>query len=447
MNQYLFFPLICLFLLSTPAKAQSPSKPNILVILTDDLGIGDVSCYGGKNIQTPAIDQLSSEGLRLTQFYANSTVCSPSRASILTGRYPDLAGVPGVIRQNKENSWGFLNDELPMMPTFFKSSGYHTAMIGKWHLGFNAPHVPHHKGFDLFKGYLGDMMDDYYTHLRGGINWMRHNNAEIQPTGHATDIFTNWTIEYLQERRKEKKPFLLYLAFNAPHFPIQPPADWLQKVRDREPGIPPARAANIALVEHLDHSIGRIIESLKKNGQYENTIIVFTSDNGGSLAHAQSNGELNGGKQNMLEGGIRVPTIIVWKNKIMAGSTSGRPGLGMDLLPTLAAMTNTNLKSSFDGISLWNDWQNGKQTDERTLFWVRREGPPHAGLAYYAARKGSLKILQNNPFQPFQFYDLSTDPLEKQPLKTTNDPRYQELIKSLMEHIRQSGAVPWQGKE
>ena len=439
--------LIALCLNTLVAVAQPGAKPNILIILADDLGTGDVSCFGGKNIRTPNIDQLSAEGLRLTQFYANSTVCSPTRAALLTGRYPDLAGVPGVIRQQKQNSWGFLNDELPMMPSFFKSAGYHTALIGKWHLGYKAPHLPNQKGFDLFKGFLGDMMDDYYTHRRDGINWMRHNDTEIDPKGHATDIFTNWTIEYLSERKKQSKPFLLYLAFNAPHFPIQPPAEWLKKINEREPDISPARAANIALVEHMDHAIGRIIEALKQNDQFNNTIILFTSDNGGSLPHAQSNGDLNGGKQDMLEGGIRVPTIAVWKNHIQPGSTSKRPGMSMDILPTLASMSNTNLKGVFDGISLWSDWQTGKESEERTLFWVRREGPPHAGLAYYAARKGSFKILQNNPFQPFQFYDLDKDPLEKQPLKTAGDPHYKALVGELMEHIRKSGAVPWQGRE
>ena len=291
--------------------------PNVLIILADDLGYGDLSCQGAPDMQTLNIDYLSEQGITFTNFYANCTVCSPSRASLLSGMYPDMVGVPGVIRQNKENNWGYLAEDALLLPEALNAMGYHSAIIGKWHLGLESPNTPTEKGFDFFKGFLGDMMDDYRTHLRGGINWMRHNNMEIDPEGHATDIFTDWTIEYLTERKRDKQSFFLYLAYNAPHFPIQPPQEWLDRVKKREKDISDKRAKNVAFIEHLDFSIGRVMQTLKETGLADNTLVVFTSDNGGALWHAQSNGKLRGGKQDMYEGGIRVPTFFYWKSRII----------------------------------------------------------------------------------------------------------------------------------
>ena len=157
--------LVCNF-----SQAQTEQKPNIIVILVDDLGYGDLSCQGGTDIQTPHIDKLFEKGIRFNQFYANSTVCSPTRASLITGRYPDMVGVPGVIRTQEKNSWGYLTENSINLPDKLKEAGYHTALVGKWHLGLESPNRPNERGFDHFHGFLGDMMDDYYTHLREGNN-------------------------------------------------------------------------------------------------------------------------------------------------------------------------------------------------------------------------------------------------------------------------------------
>ena len=164
------FLIISFFLLSGIYGQPKPTAtpPNILCILVDDLGYGDLACQGASDMRTPHIDRLAAEGLTFTHFYANSTVCSPSRASLLTGRYPDMVGVPGVIRQNLENSWGYLDPAATLLPQVLRPAGYHTAIIGKWHLGLEPPNTPIKRGFDYFKGFLGDMMVDYRTHLRGG---------------------------------------------------------------------------------------------------------------------------------------------------------------------------------------------------------------------------------------------------------------------------------------
>ena len=171
---------------SFTVSASAASKPNWSAS-SDDLGYSDLSSFGGTDIRTPAIDGLMQAGLRFDQFYSNCTVCTPTRASLLTGRYPDLVGAPGVIRQWDKDSWGYFNPTGPTMPELMRKAGYHTGMIGKWHLGFESPNVPNDRGFDFFHGFLADMMDDYWTHLRGGVNWMRRNNQEVKAKGHATE--------------------------------------------------------------------------------------------------------------------------------------------------------------------------------------------------------------------------------------------------------------------
>ncbi len=213
--------------------------------------------------------------MRFTNFYANSSVCSPTRAALLSGKYPDLVGVPGVIRTHADDSWGYLHPKAVLLPQILKNAGYQTALVGKWHLGLTAPNLPNQRGFDYFHGFTGDMMDDYNTHLRWNNNYMRLNDQEINPTGHATDLFTNWSVEYIQHQAKSDKPFFLYVAYNAPHVPVQPPAEWLNKVKAREKNSTDKRANLVALIEQMDAGIGEVVKALKKSGAYSNTIIVF----------------------------------------------------------------------------------------------------------------------------------------------------------------------------
>jgi arylsulfatase A-like enzyme len=427
------------------SKSDQSNQPNILLIFTDDLGYGDLSIQGATDLQTPNIDAIAKEGMIFKNFYANSPVCSPSRAALLTGKYPDLVGVPGVIRQVEENSWGYFAEHAVTLPQMLSEAGYHTGMVGKWHLGYEKPNIPNLRGFTFFKGFLGDMMDDYWTHLRGGENWMRDDEAVINPDGHATDIFTDWAIEYLQDRKEKEQPFFLYLAYNAPHFPIQPPQEWLDKVLERENNLDEKRAKNVALIEHLDYNVGRVMNALDETDFDENTLVIFTSDNGGAMEYAQSNGPLRGSKQQMYEGGIRVPFFARWKGKIAPGSNSDNVGMLMDLLPTICEIADMQVKHTIDGISLLPTlWGQEQVTDDRHLFWVRREGWDYGGQAYYAARYKGYKILQNSAYEPLQFFHVDEDELENAPLRSADNEVYGELRRALQEHVRQSGAVPWQ---
>lgn len=435
-----FTILLSINILHSAGKA----KPNIIVILVDDLGYGDLSCQGGTDIQTPNIDRLFDKGMKFTNFYANCTVCSPTRASLITGCYPDKVGVPGVIRTNENNSWGYLNENAITLPQLLKTAGYETAIIGKWHLGLESPNKPNERGFDFFHGFLGDMMDDYWTHLRHGNNYMRLNDKEIKPEGHATDIFSNWAIDYVNSAKEKDSPFFLYLAYNAPHFPIQPPESWYTKVRKREPDIPEKRAKNVAFVEHLDFGIGRVLEALKESGLEKNTIVIFSSDNGGSLSRMQSNGNLRGGKQDMYEGGIKVPTCFVWKDKIKHNSRSDNLGLTMDIFPTLCEISEIPVEHSIDGISLYRTLLGKDQvTDSRAVYFVRREGGNYGGLSYYAVLQGKYKLLQNTPFENMQLFNLETDPKEQIPLSTNSD-KFRDLRYKLSQHIKAAGAIAWQ---
>lgn len=421
------------------------SRPNILVILADDLGYGDLSAYGATDLRTPNIDKLIAAGMRLYSFYANCPVCSPTRASLLTGRFPDLVGVPGVIRTHITDNWGYLFPQAVLLPQLLKRAGYHTAIVGKWHLGLASPNTPNERGFDHFHGFLGDMMDDYYTHRRHGFNYTRLDNREIDPEGHATDLFTQWAIDYLRERTREKQPFFLYLAYNAPHAPIQPPREWLDRVRQQEKRIDEKRAGLVALIEHLDAGIGKVLDALDEIGLRNNTLILFTSDNGGQISLSASNGPLRAGKGDLYEGGIRVPMCAAWPGRIKAGSRCDRAALTMDLFPTICEAAGVKIEHEIDGRSILPTLTGNSQREEdRVLFWVRREGGSrYGGQAYYAARLGDFKLLQNSPFEPLELYNLRDDPKEDKPLDRKH-PMYGKLFAALQGHITKSGAVPWQ---
>ena len=429
--------------------AKSPgaeTRPNVIVILADDLGYGDLSSYGAKDLQTPHVDQLVSRGMRFQNFYANCPVCSPTRAALLSGRYQELVGVPGVIRTHPENSWGQLARDAVLLPELMQKAGYASALIGKWHLGLEIPDRPTDRGFGFFHGFLGDMMDDYYLHRRHNINYMRRNEVEIDPEGHATDLFSNWACDYLKSRRNQEQPFFLYLAYNAPHTPIQPPQAWVERVQQRQPQIDPGRAKLVALIEHMDDGIGKVMETLKETGLAKNTVVVFTSDNGGQLSVKANNGGLRDGKQSMYEGGLKVPGCVVWPNRVEAGSQSSRRVITMDLYPTLCEAAGIKIDHLIEGVSFLPTLLGKQQPEEkRDLFFHRREGGDrYGGLTIQAIRRGEWKLLQNSPFEPLELYNLQRDPQEKVNLAGKERKVFRELSRALRVQVQRAGAVPWQ---
>ena len=435
-----------LFFATFYPDAIAQEQPNIIVILADDLGYGDLACRGAQDMRTPNLDQLFAQGMEFTNFYANCPVCSPTRAALLSGRYQELVGVPGVIRTHPDNNWGYLNPKATMLPRIAQDNGYHTAIVGKWHLGLESPNTPTERGFDHLHGFLGDMMDDYYNHRRHGNNYMYHDKTEIDPKGHATDLFSQWSIDYLNSRRGNEQPFLLYLAYNAPHTPIQPPEDWEQKVLQRESGIDPQRAKLVALIEHMDDGIGKVLSALRQNGQSKNTIVVFTSDNGGQLNVGANNGLLRDGKQSVYEGGLKVPTAVAWPGKIAPGTQTTFTGMSMDILPTLFQAAGIAIKHPIEGRSFLPILNGKKQDPLRTqLFFCRREGGlRYGGKTIEAVIEYPWKLLHNSPWEPLELYNLQADPQEANNLADTNKGMVNRMNAAMRLQLQKGGRIPWQ---
>ena len=422
-------------------------RPNILIILTDDQGSGDLGCLYAKDMRTPVLDQLFSDGVRMDNFYSNSSLSSPARASLLTGRHNDMVGVQGVIRNEEENEYygnfGYLDPNCITMPQVLKKEGYATALIGKWHLGYSSPNVPNERGFDLFKGILGGMMDDYYTHLRKGFPAIRHNNGVAAPVeGHITDILSDWAADYIHEQSKNEKPFFLYLAYNAPHYPLDAPEDWVEMVMQREPGITRKRARLVALIEQLDAGIGRVFEALKQTGAYDNTLIMFFSDNGGDEGSEANNGICRGYKRDMYEGGIKIPCAFYLKG-VMENRRSDNIAQLMDVAPTIYDLLGIIPEQEIDGISILPTLKGEPQvTNDRYLWWMHRDMGQRGNKIVTAIRYGDMKLVQNKPADPYELFDLKNDPSETQSLPMKGAVA-DALWKNMRIRISLAGTVPW----
>jgi len=431
--------------------AQGPSaaapRPHVLVILTDDQGYADASAWGGIDVQTPQIDRIAREGVRFTRMRANATVCSPTRAALLTGRDADRVGVPGVIRTSPQDSWGRLAPDAPMLPALLQQAGYHTALVGKWHLGLAPPDTPEARGFAHVQGFLGDMMDSYTTHLRHGQNYLRRGAQPIEAEGHATDLFTDWAVAYLRERAATpSQPFFLYLAYNAPHFPIEPPEAWVERVRARAPEMPELRAKAVAFDEHTDAAVGRVLAALDETGLARETFVVFTSDNGGSLPHGQRNDPWRGGKQQHYDGGLRVPFAVRWPARVAPGQQTDHVGQTFDIYATVLELAGVPAPAGMDAVSFAPVLRGeAMNTSERAMYFVRREGGGgYGGEAYHAVIRGPWKLLRNDPYSPFELYHLERDPAEQTNLASTEPEVLRDLQRELQRRIQRGGAVPWQ---
>ena len=302
-------------------------------------------------------------------------------------------------------------------------------------------------------------MDDYYTHLRGGQNFMRRDLEVINPTGHATDLFAEWACQYLTERnqinqqhaQQVPQPFFLYLAFNAPHDPIQPPQEWVDRVVRREPGITTARAKLVALIEHMDAGIGRVLDTLDRLQMSNQTLVFFTSDNGGLLGKGANNGPWRSEKQHMYEGGLRVPAIARWPGQFPPGQRTSLAATTMDLFPTIAEAAKVTSPSTIDGLSFLSaiaaipDPSTVRQFQNRDLYFVRREGgAAYGGKTIEALIRGNWKLIQDSPFQPLELYNLAIDPIESENLVSTEKEQFQTLSAALRKRIQDGGKTAWQ---
>jgi arylsulfatase A-like enzyme len=381
-----------------PSASKNRSSPNILLLVVDDLGWGDVGFHGGSE-HTPTLDRLAREGVELQRFYAYP-VCSPTRAALLTGQMPRRLGIATVLGPRQALPAG-----LPTFPRTLQSAGYQTFLVGKWHLG--AQSSPLQNGFDHFYGFLGAEVDYFkHTGMRGGLDWQRDNQPVEEP-GYSTFLLADEAIR-LMERRDVERPFFLEAAFNAPHFPLSAPEEYLAKYKN----LPWRRATYAAVVDALDASIGRILDALDKLGLRDNTIVLFFSDN--SAGENGSDGPFRSGKDTVFEGGIRVPCLLRWPGHIEADTVSQQPLAVQDLFPTLAAAAGVPVKdaSKADGKNLWEPLCSGRVQDRGAFVIAGTDFAIFDGdwrLIEISDGKRSLYQIVKDPGETIDLYSSSAD--------------------------------------
>jgi arylsulfatase A-like enzyme len=425
----LLAPVVTLYA-ADPAK---PAKPNILVIVADDLGYGDIGVHGGKDVPTPNIDALATGGVRCTNGYVSAPYCSPSRAGFLTGRYQTRFGHEFNPHDGEEGKLGLPLDQRTIAD-HLRGAGYATGLVGKWHQGFDRAHHPQSRGFD-----------DYFGFLVGGHNYLLRKDAEAEfgsaysknmiyrsrevqkLDGYTTDLFTDETLAFMD--RHADKPWFLYLAYNAVHTPLE----ILEKYGARVPKsiTDPERRGYLSLLIGLDDAVGRVTARLRQTGKDKDTLIFFFSDNGGSgrkpfLAYNTGvNTPLRGDKGQTLEGGIRVPFFVSWPGRLPAGKPYDQPVTTLDILPTACSVAGAKPGAEFDGVDLLEHLTGADTTaPHEAFFW--RFGPQKA------IRKGKWKLVDWRDFEKkensgWQLYDLEKDVGEKDNLATSQPKVVEEL--------------------
>jgi len=433
-NRVILILGISLLLYIPTILAQTKSKPNVIIIYTDDQGAIDLGCYGAKDIYTPNLDQLAKEGTRFTQAYVAAPVCAPSRAALLTGKYPQNTGITGNTSASP-GSHGLPKGQLTIAK-LFKKNGYNTSHIGKWHLGMSEESSPNAQGFDYSFGHLRGCIDNYshYFYWEGpNIHDLYENGKEVFYEGeYFPDLASNKALQYVEENKEQ--PFFMYYAINMPHYPYQPTQKWREYYKNTEK----PRGDYAAFISTIDERIGFLMDKLDALGIRENTIIVYQSDNGYStevraFGGGGNSGPYRGAKSSLFEGGIRLPTIINWKNHLPSNIVSDQFLVNMDWMPTLAQLCNlNNLPDDIDGLDLSFMIQNPETTSPRTSAfwkygnqWVVRKGKwKLIGYPKDTSHKGILDIESDALF----LSDLSTDVSEMNNLAH----KYPEIVKELI---------------
>jgi arylsulfatase A-like enzyme len=412
-------------LVRVAGAAGSPARrPNIVFILADDLGYADLGCYGRREIATPNIDRIAREGVRLLQAYANSAVCSATRTALITGRYQYRLRV-GLEEPLREVRGVGLPPEHPTLPSLLRKAGYRTALIGKWHLGELPDFSPLKSGYERFYGFRGGGVD-YYAHTSPGHRkdfW--DGDVPIEKQGYMTDLLGDRAVALVEEFGKGPAPFFISLHFNAPHWPWEAPGDEAESKRlaggnlfDFDGG---SLQTYSRMVERMDYQVGRVLAALDSRGLRENTIVIFTSDNGGE--RFSNTWPFTGRKTELLEGGVRIPAVVRWPSSIPAGRTHDQVNISMDWLPTLLAAAGTAPDPAYpsDGMNLLPALTQNAAPVPRRLFWRYKLNGQRA------ARDGDFKILKilDNTF----LFNVVDDPLERANLKNRHRDVYDRMVR------------------
>ena len=415
-------PVIAAALGGRQAHAQQ-SRPNIVYIMADDLGYADLSCYGRRDYTTPKVDQLAAEGMKFLQAYANSAVCSATRTALITGRYQYRLPV-GLVEPLNSEPLG-LPPEHPTLPSLLKKAGYGTTLIGKWHLGRLPDYGPLKSGYDHFWGFREGALD-YFTHKTdpfvGGTGDLWDGDARIDQAGYLTDLLGDRAVKVIGDYAAARQPFFLSLHFNAPHWPWEGREDEAEALRIRtlnnyDGG---SNATYARMVTALDEQVGRVMQTLEQRGIARNTIVIFTSDNGGE--RFSDTWPFSGKKAELLEGGLRIPAIVKWPGRVRAGSTSQQVSMSMDWLPTLLAAAGTAPDPMYpsDGINLLPALTQGAAPVSRKVYWR------YNGNSQRALRDGDLKWLKIR--EHTFLFNVVKDPLERANLKDLQPEIYRRMV-------------------
>ncbi|MFI3305213.1 MAG: sulfatase [Rikenellaceae bacterium] len=438
--------LLLLGATATTTTSVLAAQPNIILIMADDLGSGNIGCYGSDYIDTPNIDRLAAEGIKFTDYHTNGSVSSPTRAALMTGRYQQRCGIDMVISAANHRHVGVPQEEYTLAEAF-KDQGYTTAIFGKWHLGYAEKFNPIHQGFDHFEGYVAGNVD-YHSHLDlVNIHDWKHGTEEVREEGYTTDLITAKAVKFIEEHQSE--PFFLYVPHEAPHSPLQGRNSPIQRYEEgatkdtTKVETKSKKELYKEMIEVLDEGVGSIIDRLESLGLAENTIVIFTSDNGAT--QQGSNAPYRGTKGTFFEGGHRVP-FIVWSPGATLAPTApytyDSTVISMDLLPTLISMVGGELPKSvtqrLDGIDILPHLLKGKALPSRDLYWNNSSG-------WSAMRSGNWKFVKNKDIS--YLFDLSTDVAESKNLAGIESKKAVAMSRALVkwrERVTPAEAAPLQ---
>lgn len=440
----------CVALLFTSellAQSSKTAKPNIIVIMCDDLGYNDVGFNGSKDITTPELDKLANGGTIFKSAYVVHPFCGPSRAGFITGRSPHEYGAP----YNISDEGGVCDDGVSVSETFISNvlqgAGYYTAAVGKWHLGYNKEFQPNSRGFDDFYGFLGgghkyyaaDYKAAYERQVAIGnkkinvyLTPLEHNGKNVEEKEYLTDAFTREAIRDIKDAAIKKKPLFMYLAYNAPHAPMEAKAEdlkFFENIKDHK------RKTYAAMVYAVDRGVGQIVKALKETNQYDNTLIVFLSDNGGKPDQGASNAPLKGVKGDTWEGGFRVPMFFHWPKGIPAGQTYNFPVSALDFYPTFAKLAGAKIPATkvIEGKDILTDFNTKKDSyKDRMIFSVRYRN----GFCDVGVRQNDWKLVKMNN-ATWKLFDIKNDISENNDLSA----KYPEIVAKMV-----NGAQLWTQK-
>ena len=421
------------------AAQPEPARPNVVFILADDLGWKDVG-FHGSDIATPSLDRLASGGAELAQLYAQP-MCTPSRAALMTGRYPFRYGLQTAVIPSA-STYGLATDEW-LLPQALQEAGYRTAIVGKWHLGHgDRKYWPRQRGFDVHYGpVLGEI--DYFTHsAHGTVDWYRDNEL-VEEKGYATTLLGDEAVALINTH-DPKTPLFLYLCFTAPHAPYQAPQAYLDRYQHI---VDPSRRAYAAMVTAMDEEIGRVVEALDRRGMRDNTLIVFSSDNGGPRSAMftgevdmskstipADNGPWRDGKGTLYEGGTRVVALANWPGRIAPGSVVDQPIHLVDMYPTLAGLAGATLArcKPLDGMDVWSTIAAGEPSPRNEVVY-------NVGPFFAAVREGEWKLVWKTTLpSTLELFNLADDPSEQVNLADRHPDRVAALQRRIEDLARQS---------